>query len=237
MGDTLRQGEAESTCCPALTGEALERAVPLATLQAVLQPTRRPAPPRAHTSYGRDRMGDQGAQSGRSSVERTRDAPARSRSARHRPAPNARGPQPVPARIGARHGGHGHGRPGAADGVAPAAPHAGRLALWSASDGHGGPGAALPDTPANVAVFGRHHRDRGQAALPHLQSVSRAACGPSPWSRRLWALSPLRALGAGGGTVRHERQGGLGLSAVGFLRVVMYAHIVTLMYVPVALAA
>ena len=35
----------------------------------------------------------------------------------------------------------------------------------------------LPDTPENVAVFGRHHRDRGQAAFPPLQSVSLAACG------------------------------------------------------------
>jgi hypothetical protein len=35
----------------------------------------------------------------------------------------------------------------------------------------------LPDTPANVAVFGRHQSDRGQAAFPHVQSVYLAECG------------------------------------------------------------
>jgi hypothetical protein len=35
----------------------------------------------------------------------------------------------------------------------------------------------LPDTPENVAIFGRHHSDRGQAAFPQVQSVSLAECG------------------------------------------------------------
>jgi Insertion element 4 transposase N-terminal len=35
----------------------------------------------------------------------------------------------------------------------------------------------LPDTPEHVAVFGRHQSDRGQAAFPQVQSVYLAECG------------------------------------------------------------
>ena len=35
----------------------------------------------------------------------------------------------------------------------------------------------LPDTPANVAVFGRHHTNRGEAAFPQAQCVYLAECG------------------------------------------------------------
>lgn len=34
-----------------------------------------------------------------------------------------------------------------------------------------------PDTSANVAAFGRHHSDRGQAAFPQIQGVYLAECG------------------------------------------------------------
>ena len=181
MGDTLRQGEAESTCCPALTGEALEQAVPLAPLTAVLQPQgvqphRERTLPMVVTGWGiRALKLDAPLSSGHGMRQLARGL----RWHRARP-PTTGGPQPAPARIGARHGGHGHGRPGAADGVAPG-PRPTRPGAWRCGRrlmAMEGPGAALPDTPANVAVFGRHHRDRGQAALPHLQSVSRAACGP-----------------------------------------------------------
>ena len=35
----------------------------------------------------------------------------------------------------------------------------------------------IPDTPANEAVYGRHHSDRGQAAYPQVQTVYLAECG------------------------------------------------------------
>lgn len=35
----------------------------------------------------------------------------------------------------------------------------------------------IPDTPANAAVFGRHHTDRGGAAYPQVQCVYLAECG------------------------------------------------------------
>jgi len=35
----------------------------------------------------------------------------------------------------------------------------------------------LADTPANAAVFGRHHTDRGEAAFPQVQCVYLAECG------------------------------------------------------------
>ena len=36
---------------------------------------------------------------------------------------------------------------------------------------------AVPDTPANAAVFGRHPGTRGDAAFPQLQAVYLAECG------------------------------------------------------------
>jgi hypothetical protein len=36
---------------------------------------------------------------------------------------------------------------------------------------------SLADTPANAAVFGRHHTDRGEAAFPQVQCVYLAECG------------------------------------------------------------
>jgi hypothetical protein len=35
----------------------------------------------------------------------------------------------------------------------------------------------VPDTPANVAAFGRHHGDRGDSAFPQIQAVYLAECG------------------------------------------------------------
>lgn len=36
---------------------------------------------------------------------------------------------------------------------------------------------SLPDTEANVAVFGRHHTDKGEAAFPQAKCVYLAECG------------------------------------------------------------
>jgi hypothetical protein len=36
----------------------------------------------------------------------------------------------------------------------------------------------VPDTPANVAAFGRHHGGRGDSAFPQVQGVYLAECGP-----------------------------------------------------------
>lgn len=62
----------------------------------------------------------------------------------------------------------------------------------------------LPDTPENVAVFGRHHSDCGQAAFPQVQSVYLAECGthaiveagfwPCHTSERLGAFRVLRSV-------------------------------------------
>lgn len=40
-----------------------------------------------------------------------------------------------------------------------------------------GSSETIPDTPANAAVFGRHHSDRGAAAYPQVQCVYLAECG------------------------------------------------------------
>lgn len=57
----------------------------------------------------------------------------------------------------------------------------------------------LPDTPENVAVFGRHQSARGQAAFPQVQSVYLAECGPTPLSMRGFGLAtPASGLGGSG---------------------------------------
>jgi hypothetical protein len=65
----------------------------------------------------------------------------------------------------------------------------------------------VPDTPANVAVFGRHHSDRGQAAFPQVQGVYLAECGthaivdagfwPCHTSERIGGFRVLRSVEAG----------------------------------------
>jgi hypothetical protein len=65
----------------------------------------------------------------------------------------------------------------------------------------------LPDTPANVAVFGRHHTDRGEAAFPQVQCVYLAECGthaivdagfwPIHTSERVGGRRMLRSVSAG----------------------------------------
>lgn len=55
----------------------------------------------------------------------------------------------------------------------------------------------LPDTPENAAVFGRHHRDRGQAAFPQVQSVYLAECGTHAMvDAGFWPCHPSERLGA-----------------------------------------
>ena len=36
--------------------------------------------------------------------------------------------------------------------------------------------ADVPDTPANVRAFGRHHSDRGASAFPQVQGVYLSEC-------------------------------------------------------------
>lgn len=179
MGYTLRQVEAESKFCQSLTVEALERAVPLDTITAVLQ--------------------QQGVQTQRERqlhmvvtvwvimainlyAHRSIGHVMRQFARGLRfiwPAPNYRRPKASAltyrrSQLGAR--------PLAAlfrrrcrPMATPQTPGACRFGLrLMASDGTV---EDLPDTPENVAVFGRHHSDRGQAALPHLQSVYLAECG------------------------------------------------------------
>lgn len=65
----------------------------------------------------------------------------------------------------------------------------------------------VADTPANVAVFGRHHGDRGDSAFPQIQGVYLVECGthavvdagfwPCQVSERHGAFRLLRAVGAG----------------------------------------
>jgi hypothetical protein len=64
-----------------------------------------------------------------------------------------------------------------------------------------------PDTPENVAVFGRHHSDRGQSAFPQVQGVYLVECGshaivdagfwPCHTSERVGGFRVLRSVGAG----------------------------------------
>jgi hypothetical protein len=65
----------------------------------------------------------------------------------------------------------------------------------------------VPDTPANVAVFGRHHGDRGDSAFPQLQGVYLVECGthaivdagfwPCHTSERVGGFRMLRSLAKG----------------------------------------
>jgi hypothetical protein len=64
----------------------------------------------------------------------------------------------------------------------------------------------VPDTPENVAVFGRHHSDRGQSAFPQVQGVYLVECGshaivdagfwPCHTSERVGGFRVLRSVGA-----------------------------------------
>lgn len=66
---------------------------------------------------------------------------------------------------------------------------------------------SLADTPANAAVFGRHHTDRGEAAFPQVQCVYLAECGthvivdagfwPIHTSERIGGRRLLRSVTAG----------------------------------------
>jgi hypothetical protein len=66
---------------------------------------------------------------------------------------------------------------------------------------------AVADTPANAAVFGRHHGHRGDSAFPQVRGVYLAECGthaivdagfwPCRTSERVGGLRLLRALGPG----------------------------------------
>jgi hypothetical protein len=65
----------------------------------------------------------------------------------------------------------------------------------------------VPDTPANVAAFGRHHGDRGDSAFPQVQGVYLAECGthaivdagfwPYHTSERVGGFRMLRSLEKG----------------------------------------
>ncbi len=65
----------------------------------------------------------------------------------------------------------------------------------------------VPDSPANVRAFGRHHADRGDSAFPQVQGVYLSECGthavigagcwPCRIAARLGALRLLRHVGAG----------------------------------------
>src|SRR4029453_15434347 len=179
MGNPLRQVEAESKFCHSLTVEALERAVPLDTIKSVLQ--------------------QQGVQTQRErklnmvvtvwviiAINRYAHlliGHVMRKLARGLrfiwPDPNYRLPKASALtyrryQLGAR--------PLAAlfrrlcrPMATPQTPGAFRFGLrLMAIDGTV---EDLPDTPENVAVFGRHHSDRGQAAFPQLQSVYLAECG------------------------------------------------------------
>jgi len=65
----------------------------------------------------------------------------------------------------------------------------------------------VPDSPANVRAFGRHHADRGDSAFPQVQGVYLTECGthavigagfwPCRIAERIGALRLLRHVGAG----------------------------------------
>jgi hypothetical protein len=65
----------------------------------------------------------------------------------------------------------------------------------------------VPDTPENVAAFGRHHGDRGDSAFPQVQGVYLAECGthaivdagfwPCHTSERVGGFRVLRSLEKG----------------------------------------
>jgi hypothetical protein len=65
----------------------------------------------------------------------------------------------------------------------------------------------VPDTPENVAAFGRHHSDRGDSAFPQVQGVYLVECGahaivdagfwPCHTSERVGGFRMLRAVGPG----------------------------------------
>jgi hypothetical protein len=65
----------------------------------------------------------------------------------------------------------------------------------------------MPDSPANLRAFGRHHGDRGASAFPQVQGVYLSECGthavidagfwPCHTSERLGAFRLLRSLGPG----------------------------------------
>jgi len=65
----------------------------------------------------------------------------------------------------------------------------------------------VPDTPANAAVFGRHHGDRGESAFPQVRGVYLVECGPHAvvdagfWpchtSERVGGFRLLRSIGPG----------------------------------------
>ena len=206
MGYTLRQVEAESKCCQFLTVEALERAVPLETITSVLQQQGVQAQRErklhmvvtvwviiainlyAHLSIGH--------------VMRTLARGLRC----IWPAPNYRRPKASALTYRRYQWG---ARPLAAlfrrlcrPMATPHTPGAFRFGLrLMAMDGTV---EDLPDTPENVAVFGRHHSDRGQAAFPQLQSVYLAEGGPHamvdagcwPWhtGERLGGFRMLRSV-------------------------------------------
>src|SRR5438552_7589201 len=65
----------------------------------------------------------------------------------------------------------------------------------------------VPDSPANVRAFGRHHSGRGASAFPQVQGVYLSECGthavidagfwPCHTSERVGAVRLLRSVGAG----------------------------------------
>ena len=202
MGYPLRPVEAESQCCQSLTGEALERAVPLATIHSVLQ--------QQGVQAQRERKRPRGV-TGWGSIASHRYAPLSSGHVMRQlarglrfiwPAPNYRRPK---ARALTSRRSQWGARPLAAvcrrlcrPLATPHTPGALRCGLrLMAMDGTG---AALPDTPENGAVFGRHHRARGPAAVPPLQAVFWPHAAPRPWSRLACGpVIPARGLGACGG--------------------------------------
>ena len=179
MGYTLRQVETERKFCQSLTVEALERAVPLETITSVLQQQGVQAQRErklnmvvtvwvaiamnlyAHLSIG---------QVIRKLVRGLRFVWP---DATYRP-PKANAFTYRRYQLGAR--------PLAAlfrqlcrPMATPQTPGAFRFGLrLMAIDGTV---EDLPDTAENVAVFGRHESDRGQAAFPQVQSVYLAECG------------------------------------------------------------
>jgi Insertion element 4 transposase N-terminal len=179
MGYTLRQVEAESKFCQSLTVEALERAVPLKTIKAVLQ--------QQGVQAQRERKLNMVvtvwviiamhlyAHLSLAHVLRTL-----ARGLRFLwPDPNYRLPKASALTYRRYQLGI---RPLAAlvrqlcrPMATPQTPGALRFGLrLMAMDGTV---EDLADTPENVAVFGRHQSDRGQAAFPQVQSVYLAECG------------------------------------------------------------
>lgn len=206
MGYTLRQVEAESKFCRALTVEALERAVPLDTIKSVLQQQGVQAQRErklnmvvtvwvaivmnlyAHLSIG------QVIRKLARGLRFVWPDPS------YRP-PKAHAFTYRRYQLGAR--------PLAAlfrQLCRPmATPHtAGAFRFGLRLMAIDGTVEDLPDTPENVAVFGRHHSDRGQAAFPQVQSVYLAECGthaivdagfwPCHTSERLGGFRVLRSV-------------------------------------------